>query len=101
MFTERVFEYFDTVDCLVERQDKEGLAYFISIRINELISLLNTVFSKKLSDERKEAIMNYILKYSLDYKQVPLDELAADLCTLIGFIEIAECEDKAGGIQDE
>lgn len=79
---------FDEVDKLCEEQDVEGLLSFAFDRMAELVTLMIKTFSKPMSEEEQTEIIDLFMKYSFEYKGKSLEEIGADLCTLLGMFEI-------------
>lgn len=78
-----VFEYYDTIDRLTDHEDVISLEKFTDERLDELLLLLKDKISSNPTENEilKTLIMSW---YAFEYKQKSLEEVSADICTLLG-----------------
>lgn len=84
----KYLKVFDEVDKLCEEQDVERLFSFAFDRTAELVTLMNKTFSKPITDEKQNEIIELFMNYSFEYKGKSIEEICADLCTLLCMFEI-------------
>lgn len=79
---------YGVIEELIKEQDMKGLCNFISDRMKELLFLLQEIVSKIKTDEEYEALESQMISYAMKYKEKDLEEMGADLTTLLCLLEM-------------
>lgn len=87
MLDKMKLEYFDMIDDMVEKNDEVGLISFIDQRLDEFIETARVALNES-SLIKQQVLKEQIFTYALKYKECSLEEIGADLCTLIGMLKI-------------